>query len=228
MRLLLFDIDGTLIQPNTLGRRVLSDALKQVFGTAGNIDDYSFAGKTDLKIVIDLLSVAGIPLEDIKASLPTLYDQMAFRGQTIFMQDSLAPCLGVSTLLAGLQNRDQVILGLQTGNIEKTAFLKLEAAGIDPQLFRIGAFGSDAVDRNDLLPVAWKRASAQLGWQFGGKETAVIGDTPGDITCAKAHGAMSVAVASGYHGIDSLAQCDPDYLLNDLSATTAIVDMLTQ
>jgi phosphoglycolate phosphatase-like HAD superfamily hydrolase len=226
MRLLLFDIDGTLIHSNGAGRVALVYALEQTFGTAGPVDTYAMDGKTDPRIITDLLAAAGFNSADIEARLLMVYQLMTEKGATCFSEKGIIPCSGVVSLLAALSKREDVVLGLLTGNISDTAPLKLAAAGIDPTLFRVGAYGSDAIDRNLLPAVAIQRASQLTGYPFTGSETVVIGDTPADILCARAGRAKAVAVATGRHSLTTLAQYQPDYLLENLGDTATILGIL--
>lgn len=228
MRLLLFDIDGTLVRSNGAGKAVMMDALLSVFGTSGPSEGYQMAGKTDPLIIHDLLGSAGLSKDAIEAGLPAVYDLMATRGRERFGPHVIFACPGVPTLLQALAARDDVLLGLLTGNIELTAPLKLAAAGIDPTLFRVGAYGSDAIDRNHLPPFAWRRAAELTGLAFDGPSTVIIGDTPADIACARNNGAVSVAVASGSYSATTLAEYQPDHLLETLADSDAFLQLLTQ
>lgn len=227
MRLLLFDIDGTLIKSSNAGRQVLKQSLNEVYGVIGPIDEYSFAGKTDLKIIRDLLGAAGLEEGQIAIGLPDLFSCMAERGRILFFQDNLESCMGVLDLLREVHSRPEFVLGLQTGNSKSTAPLKLAPSGIDPSYFRIGAYGSDSADRNDLLPIAWQRASDNMKLNFSGVDTVVIGDTPADIECAKVNGAYSLAVASGTYSAETLGKYQPDIVLSDLSDTNFVVELMS-
>jgi phosphoglycolate phosphatase-like HAD superfamily hydrolase len=129
-------------------------------------------------------------------------------------------------LLAALSQRQDVLLGLVTGNIKETAPLKLAAAGIDPAQFRLGAYGCDGMDRNQLPAIAMQRATDLTGYSYSGKNTVVIGDTPADILCARAGRATAVAVASGWHATHTLTRYQPDHLLENLSDTHTVLDIL--
>lgn len=226
MKLILFDIDGTLIRSHGAGRETMSLALTEVFGTAGPIDDYKMSGKTDPRIITDLLLAAGFNNGQISDKLPDVYRLMTENGRAIFHERDMQPCPGVLPLLAVLRQQPDVILGLVTGNIDGTAPLKLSAAGIDPVQFRLGAFGSDSLDRNHLPGIAIQRAIDLTGYPFTGNNTVVIGDTPADILCARAGKATAVAVASGWHAAHTLARYQPDHLLDNLSNTQKVLDIL--
>lgn len=225
-RLLLFDIDGTLLRSNGTGREMLGASMRAVYGTAGPIDSYEFGGRTDRRMVLDLLMAAGWEISAIEARLPNLYAEMCRQSQRLFGDGRLTPCPGIVELLYALQQNTDVLLGLLTGNIVDTAPLKLRAAGLDPGLFRVGAYGSDTVERDDLLPIAWQRATKMSGLAYSGASTVIIGDTPADILCARSGAARSVAVATGWYTWERLSQCGPDYIFDDLSNTERVLDVL--
>ena len=225
-RLLLFDIDGTLIRSNGAGRLTLAYALEKLFGTTGPVESYNMSGKTDPRIITDLLTAAGISGKEVENRLPAIYELMAEHGQDIFAEKGIAPCVGVIELLAQLNAREDVLLGLLTGNAQLTAPLKLAAAGIDPLQFKVGAYGSDAMDRNDLPAVGIARANQLTGGQFDGNNTIIIGDTPADILCARAGKATAVAVASGWHSATTLADYQPDHLFDNFGDTGTVLQAL--
>ena len=226
MRLILFDIDGTLIHSNRAGRAALVYALEKIFGTAGPADSYQMAGKTDPLIITELLQAAGIPPAEVEPQMERVYELMAQRGQTLFWERGIKPCAGVPALLEALQRRDDILLGLVTGNARITAPLKLAAAGLDPALFRVGAFGSDDGNRNRLPALAMHRAAELSGASVNGADTVVVGDTPADILSARASGSRAVAVATGIHAAPTLAQCNPDHLLDNLADTKTVLQIL--
>jgi phosphoglycolate phosphatase-like HAD superfamily hydrolase len=226
VRLLLFDIDGTLIKGDQAGRLAMGAALEYVFGTRGSLDTYSMGGKTDLGIVSDVLIEAGLNQEEIDSKIAYFYKVMAEFAHEIYPTRAIDACPGVQSLLVQLRDRDGVLLGLLTGNAQTTAPLKLAAAGIDPDQFVVAAFGSDNVDRNNLPAIALHRANAMMEEIITGENVAIIGDTPADVACARAGGATAIAVASGWHTADTLLQYQPDYLFADLSDTAAVLKVL--
>ncbi len=225
-RLILFDIDGTLIRSNSAGRAAMAFALTKVCGTAGPLETYHMGGKTDPRIITDLLMAAGCNPEEIQSKLPVIYDLMTAHAFETFPSKGIQVCLGVPELLAALDGREDVVLGLLTGNIVSTAPLKLTAAGLDAGLFRLGAYGSDHMDRNQLPFIAMQRASELTGQPFDGTNTVIVGDTPADILCARAGRATAVAVASGWHAADTLAKYKPDHLLENLGDTDKVLAIL--
>lgn len=226
MRLILFDIDGTLINSSGAGRATIAYAMKEVFGTAGSLESYPFSGKTDLQIISDVLGEAGVPAGEIKEKIEVLYEVMALEGRSLFTDDGIRACPGVPELLSALRSNRAVMLGLLTGNVSQTAPLKLAAAGIDPNDFKVGAFGSDAKERNDLPRIAWQRAEQATGRGFDGAHTVILGDTPADIACAKVSGSKSVAVATGHHTVAELQKHAPDFLFENLRDTEDVLKIL--
>lgn len=226
MKLILFDIDGTLIRSHGGGRAALQAALEEIFGTAGPIDTYRMGGKTDVRIITDLLTAVGVPPAVFMPQLSAIYELMVTKAEEIFPDKKMVQCPGVFELLVALNQCEDVVLGLLTGNNHLTAPLKLLAADIDPRQFRVAAYGSDAADRNDLPAIAWKRAKELTGCDFDGKNTVIIGDTPADILCARAGQATAVALASGWHAASTLAQYRPDYLFDNLVDTEEVLAAL--
>ncbi|MDT8306361.1 MAG: haloacid dehalogenase-like hydrolase [Anaerolineae bacterium] len=226
MQLILFDIDGTLIALSRAGRTVLAGALRTVFGTAGPIDNYSMAGKTDALMIHDLMGAAGFAAATIETRLEEVFEEMAWQAPAVFARFEMRPCGGVPELLEALRRQNDVLLGLLTGNNRRIAGLKLQAAGLDPLLFPVGAFGCDHRDRNRLPGIALARAQALMGEAFVPEETVVVGDTPADIVCARSSGARAIAVATGGYSAATLATYDPDLLLYDLADTDSVLGSL--
>jgi phosphoglycolate phosphatase-like HAD superfamily hydrolase len=130
---------------------------------------------------------------------------------------------GIGALLDALEPRPDVVLGLLTGNLAAGARAKLSAAGIDPDRFRVGAFGSDHERRNELPCVAQRRAREQLGVDVDALDIVVIGDTPADVDCGRAVGARTIAVATGGYSVDELRVHGASATFGDLSDTDAVV-----
>lgn len=227
MKLILFDIDGTLIRSRGAGRAALTAALEEVFGAAGPVESYRMDGKTDPRIITDLLTATGLAAEQITPRLPQVYQVMAEKALRIYPTRQMRICAGVNPLLAQLRQHPDALVGLLTGNAALTAPLKLETAGLDPAQFRLGAYGSDHMDRNQLPAIAMERATQLTGRSFTGENTVIVGDTPADILCARAGGATAVAVASGWHSVDTLETYHPDHLFPTLTDTKAVLRALT-
>ena len=230
MRLILFDIDGTLLLTDGAGRRAIERALVDVAGTAGPITDYRFDGKTDPQIVRDLLVLAGHPAATSEAQVRAvcdhyvghLSDELAKPTQTTRVM------VGVRALLDALEPVEtdgRAMVGLLTGNVERGAALKLRSAGIDPARFRVGAYGSDGAHRPDLPAIAQRRA-ADLGATIAGSDVVIIGDTPDDVRCGRPIGARTVAVATGWFDVAALSAAGATHVFADLSDTARVLEAL--
>ncbi len=228
MRLFLFDIDGTLVWAHGAGRIALTKAMTAVYGTPPTYEEYDTRGKTDPRIVVDVMRAAGVPDDVISARLPSCFE--AYVRQLDALIDDGHPVQtmpGIPELVRALASRDDSLVGLLTGNIEPGARAKLRPTGLLPH-FRVGAFGSDDADRRRLPAIARERARVLTGHDFPCDQTFIIGDTPLDVDCACACGARSVAVATGQHTYDELAACAPDMLFADFSDVDAALHALTR
>lgn len=226
MRLFLFDVDGTLVATRGAGRRAMIRALLAVYGVTGPTEAYDSRGKTDSRIVSDLMGAAGLGPTEIAARLPAFYDryieelsaEIGDGGQVALMP-------GVGELVRRLSEHPRAVVGLLTGNIESAARIKLAPTGLWPY-FRLGAYGSDDADRSRLPAVAVQRAESLVGQPISPEHVLVIGDTPLDIGCARASGAVAVAVATGQYSLEELAACSPDFLFPDLSDVLRVMAAL--
>ncbi len=243
-RLVLFDIDCTLIDAHGAGGRAILRAISDVYGVEGELGDYSFHGRTDPGIIADLAGLwgGGEPGEVIGRyegeTQPQVVHDLAERlGTPAAVVDRLVDvCIaryvellrdeitrvevetlpGVKELVTALAADRRALVGLLTGNVVEGARLKLEPTGLFP-LFKVGAYGSDSALRADLPAVAVARAEALDGRLYAGKDIVVIGDTPADIECGASLGVTAVAVATGRHTVDDLAAHAPDHLFADFS-----------
>lgn len=222
-RLVLFDIDGTLLSAGGSGKRAFRDALVEVFGTPGPIDGYSFAGRTDPQIARELLAADGVDAERIDAGMDALWEAYLRRFEREIAAAEVRVLPGARALVDRVEAAGNgVVLGLLTGNVREGARLKLERAGLGFRRFRVGAYGSDHAERPELPAVAVARAEALTGHAFRGKEIVIVGDTPFDIACGEHLGVRTIAVATGGHGEDELAACAPDHLFGDLADTERV------
>jgi phosphoglycolate phosphatase-like HAD superfamily hydrolase len=223
-RLVLFDIDGTILWTDGAGRRAVFRALEEHFGRSGP-DDHRFDGKTDPQIVRELMRHAGVDDAAIDARLDEVLERYFTLLETelsgIEAHEHVFP--GVRELLDALEARDDVVLGLLTGNIEAGARAKLAAVGIAPERFVVGAFGSDHHDRPELPEIARRRAEEVLGHPVRGGDVVVIGDTPADVACGTGIAARAVAVATGSYSRADLEACGPHAVFETLSDTDAVV-----
>jgi phosphoglycolate phosphatase-like HAD superfamily hydrolase len=224
MKLVLFDIDGTILRSDGAGKRAIHRALLEVFGATGPADHH-FDGKTDKQIVRELMRLEGHGDEHIDASMQRLLDlYVGYLDEELAASTGRAHALpGVPELLDALEARPDVILGLLTGNLERGARAKLTAVGIDFDRFLIGAFGSDHEHRPELPAIARSRTKGQLGIDIRGEAMVVIGDTPADLTCGRSLGANAIGVATGRYSVDELMRHEPVAVFRDLSDTTTVV-----
>ena len=221
-RLILFDIDGTILNTDGSAARAFRRALEEVFGTSGPTRGYSFAGRTDPQIAIDLLTMAGIERWRIERDLESVWDRYTgyLTAELASVRARVYP--GVRELIGRLTAETSALIGLLTGNTREGAGLKLRSAEIDTDIFRIGAYGSDHPDRRELPAIAIERAEQVSGHRFAGKSVVIIGDTPSDISCGEHLGVRTIAVATGTFSAAELRACGPDYLFEDLSELGAV------
>lgn len=226
MKLVLFDIDGTILWSDGAGRRAMTEALTTVFGGAGPTD-YHYDGKTDPQIVRDLMRASGHTDETIDQRIAPLMEHYLGGLERELASGRRAHVFdGVRELLDRLEERGDVVLGLLTGNLRAGAAIKLQAAGIDIGRFRVCAFGSDHHARGELPGLAQRRAKEELGLEIPGDHIFVIGDTPADIECGQAIGARAIAVATGRYTPEELARHHPYALFSSLADTQAVLRVI--
>ena len=224
-KLLLFDIDGTLLDTGGAGLRALRSAFLETFaeqGTNGSeFPDLDLAGSTDSGIVRHLFSLFRIELtaENESAFYDTYLARLDRELAGRKAEGRLLP--GIRELLHHLRDNTGHVLGLLTGNIARGAWKKVAWFDLDG-IFEFGAFGDDHHDRDRLGPVALERAAGHAGIRFDPAETFIIGDTPKDIRCARACGARAVAVATGHSSRESLEEHHPDHLFDDFADLDAV------
>jgi phosphoglycolate phosphatase len=224
VKLVLFDIDGTILLTDGAGKRAIHRALIDVFGGSGP-EDHRFDGKTDPQIVRELMRMIGHEDAHIDERMDRLLEQYV-----VYLREELAAGAagvrvmpGIPELLDALEARQDVVLGLLTGNLAAGARAKLEAGGIDPDRFRVGAYGSDHELRGELPAVAQRRARELLNLSVEGNDIVVIGDTPADIRCGASVGARAIGVATGHYSVAELEAHSPAAVFDDLSRTEAVV-----
>ena len=223
-RLVLFDIDGTLLWSDGAGRRAIHRALIDVFGATGP-EDHRFDGKTDPQIVRELMSVVGHDDAHIDSRMPELFERyvVALRVELRDPAHCAKSLPGVNTLLDVLSRHGDVTLGLLTGNLIEGARAKLKAVGIDPTMFLVGAYGSDHELRPELPAIAQRRAREELGLEIPGRDVVVIGDTPADVECGRDIGARAIGVGTGRYPVDVLLAHGAFAAFPDLSDTDAVL-----
>jgi phosphoglycolate phosphatase-like HAD superfamily hydrolase len=226
VKLVLFDIDGTIMLSAGAGGRAVRRALVEVFGAPGP-EQHRFDGKTDPQIVRELMSLAGHGAEQIDARMPALFERyLAYLNDELQVSAAAGGIRimpGIFDLLDALEARDDVVLGLLTGNLAEGARAKLSAGGINPDRFRVGAYGSDHEVRGELPAVAQRRAYEQLGLSFSGRDIVVIGDTPADLQCGVAIGCTAIGVATGMYSLEDLREHQPAAVFENLADTPAVV-----
>jgi phosphoglycolate phosphatase len=222
-RLLLWDIDGTLISTGAAGHRAIERATAERFGGTGDLDGVEIAGRTDTGIAHQILAKYGEPIteESMRAFLDIYLDLLA--QELPRSQGQVLP--GVLELLKRAENRPETVLGLLTGNLRRGAQLKLEHYQLW-HFFAFGAFADDHHDRNELGTFALTRAHEATGQEFLPEQVDVIGDTGHDIACGKAFGARTIAVATGSWPRKRLAEYAPDFLFDDLSNADDVIATL--
>jgi phosphoglycolate phosphatase len=227
VRLFLFDVDGTLVTARGAGREAFNRALREVFGTVGPAEvGYDFRGKTDPRILHDLMSAAGFSRAEIDGRAATFFAAYVRDLADIIGDGRRVEVMpGIPELVRMLAERDDAVVGLLTGNVEAGARVKLASTGLWPY-FRLGAFGSDHSDRRALPAIACARARALTAREFPFDRVTIIGDTPLDVDCARACGARAVAVATGFYAYDDLAGCAPDVLFKDLGDVARVLALL--
>ena len=223
MKIVLFDVDGTLLWTDGAGRRAIHRALRDVLGIEHPAASFRFDGRTDPEIVRLLAAAAGREhgpgvVGDVLARYVTLLDDELSRPGH---KTTVYP--GIFELVAALERRPDCVVGLLTGNVAEGARLKLRSGGLDIARFRVGAFGSDHEERSELPPIAQRRARETLGVDVEGKDVVIIGDTPADVTCGRAIGARSIGVATGSYAVDDLLAAGADAAFADLSDTPAVL-----
>jgi phosphoglycolate phosphatase-like HAD superfamily hydrolase len=224
-KLVLFDIDGTLLWPDGAGRAAMKIGMQQVYGTSGSIEEYKFLGHTERETVFALLREAGLSEAEIEAGWEHLPGAMetALIESIRERRHNIRPCPGAHQLIQSLAQRSDVLLGLITGNFKETAMLKLQTAGFDPAVFTVAAYGHISADRADLPPVAVKQAQALTGKTYSGSQIVIIGDTPSDILCGRRLNARSLVVLTGWVSREVLEEHHPDGVFEDLSDTETVI-----
>ena len=225
-KLVLFDIDGTLVLTGRAGIRAMNRACEEVIGHVGALDGIPVAGRTDWIILHDALGAIGHALDDdLFARLRDAYvghleEAIAEPGEGV---KAVMP--GIRPLLDTLAARPDVFLALLTGNFERSARIKLAHFDLW-RYFRCGAFGDDAADRNALVPFALERANGCGLEAIPPESIFVIGDTPHDVACARAVGAVPIAVATGTFTVDQLRASGAGIVFEDLSDADAVLRVI--
>lgn len=229
-KLLLFDIDGTLVSvERTASRAMLRRVVEEVFDTTLPQDFvFQLGGKTDYQIMTETAERLGIPTRYVQERRTKIYDILTEHTTPLSNPEQMRVLNGVKELIATLEQHEDVTLGLLTGNIKPTAYLKLRPHDLEHS-FRFGAFGCDHIGRAELPPIALDRANTHLGRpSFTFENTVIIGDTLNDIRCAKAHDIKVVAVATGHDSAETLQRAGADVVVENFANTQAMVRLLRE
>ena len=227
MKVVLFDIDGTLLRTDGAGRRAMEQALFTVFGAHGD-PEYRYDGKTDRQITREQMRWAGVSDDVIDARMHDVFALYAERlaqelasgtEQAVLMQ-------GIPPLLERLGAHEEVTLGLLTGNIEAGARQKLRAVQLAWEQFLVNAFGSDHEQRPMLPSVAQQRAAQLLGREVPGERMVIIGDTPADIHCGRSLKVRAIGEATGRYSVPELLAHNPADVFETLADTDAVVESI--
>jgi len=223
MKLLLWDIDGTLLLTGFRGQDVMHQVGRRLFSPRFSLDKTELGGQVDLALFHHAMRLAGCePTDACWAQFRSEF-VIALRTALRESADAFRVMPGVVELLGALHERDDVTNGLVTGNFREAAYAKLEAAAIEHTLFNPTAFGCESHDRNDLVRLAMERS----GNGYHGKNVIVIGDTVRDVACAKANGVFAFAVATGPHSREQLQAAGADVAVKDLSDPSPLFELLT-
>jgi phosphoglycolate phosphatase len=223
--LILFDIDGTLLLTQSAGIKAMHDAGRELYGAQFTVDGVEFSGRLDTLIWQDLARINRVSAD------AAVHDEFrAAYGRHLGLRlerDRSAKLLpGVPELVHHMHQQPNVTIGLLTGNYPETGRMKIMHAGLDPDLFAVAAWGCEGSCRRDLPPIAMARHREQHGGAIRGEHVVIIGDTPHDIDCAKAHGCRSIGVATGMFSIDQLRDSGADLAVADLTETISICEWM--
>lgn len=223
MRLVLFDLDGTLIRtPKSKDDVAYPEAFKKVYGIDTNIGIIEHSGMTDQQIIIDVMKKNGLDEPAVRRKLKECTEALINSFNKSIGGEEILLMPGVRELPEEL-NRNKVLMGLVTGNLEAIARTELKKAGIN-KYFKIGGFGSDGFKRTDLVRLAIKRAKEEYKMIFD--DVFIVGDTPRDIAAGKKVGIKTVGVATGNYTMQQLKNAGADFVFGDLRNTKKILNTI--
>lgn len=222
--LVLFDIDGTLLRTEGVGVAAMLRAFTQLHGERGfSFEGVEIAGALDGLLFARMMAEHGLPADDAAhAEFQRIYGEELARAMT---PERVRRMPGTVALVTALRESGAAV-GLLTGNYEHTAHLKITVAGFERAHFPFGAFGADGPSRRHLTPVAIGRANTLLGRDFDPACVTIIGDTPHDIDCAKAHGCRAIGVGTGPYSPERLRESGSDLAVADLAETGRLLDFM--
>jgi len=225
MQVCLFDIDGTLINSGGAGGAAMLAAIQEEFGASGPLYDIPAAGRTDRAIAFDVFNAYDLPFSELsyRQFLDCYLKLLPTHLKACEPMGLVFP--GMPETLDLLSQRDDIVLGLLTGNFREAAYLKLEHYGMHHH-FDFGGFGDKFTSRNDVAKEALGHVLERLGNDFDPADIWVIGDTPADVECARSIGANVVAVATGIYSAEELEPSEPDHLFDDFSDLNRFLNLL--
>lgn len=223
IRLILWDIDGTLIRTDGLGRRATCLALEQVYGTAGAVMTHHFGGKPDLRTLRELLLPEGITEQTIFDLLPQYMEAVSSIMSAIAPDHNVRALPNGVELVRGLHQSASVVQGIVTGNVQTIAPVKLGVAGYDMAWFSVGAYGNESENRADLPIKAIERASVLHQSDFAPHEVLIVGDTVMDVHAARANHLPVCIVRTGYETEEAIVASQPDFILDDLTSFETVL-----
>ena len=223
-KLVLFDIDGTLLYTAGAGRRAMIGSIEHLYGVCDAVDGVDFLGRSDLYILRRALANAGVAPEDLTAAVAATKTEYLRILPGALEESKTGRALdGVMGILEGL--KDGIQVGLVTGNFRESAFMKLEHYGLD-SYFSTGGFGDDTEERSEIVEEAIRRCECLAGVRYAAADVYVVGDSPLDVLAGRAVGVQTVAVASGWTSYEELAGYQPAFLFIDLSDVPAFLEVV--
>ena len=233
LRILLWDIDGTLIRSLRIGayKDYTVPVLEEIFGTSGQLTTMRVSGMTDLQIIAEALRDEGYTHHDIRERIHELSQRLTEEARRVTGNGKpfFEVLPGVRETLEVLDRHPRYRSALLTGNIEPMAYLKMELVGLEQFFSLPGAFGDESHERKDLPALAAERISQYLRMELAPEQFIVIGDTPNDIGCAKHFRARAVALGTGrFYSTEELLACEPDAFIPDLSNSDLVLETLAQ
>lgn len=223
-RLVLFDIDGTLISSSGHGVAAMMEAYTAVWGKSPVGVEYSMSGKTELGISHELMGLLGFSRQEVDQKLPHFWERYPEALRRHLSPGRVTVHAGIRELVQRVGADERMVLALLTGNCEAAARIKVQAADLDG--FELGAYGQHHERRDQLPAVAAQLAQERHGIAFEGQAMVIIGDTPNDILCGRAWGAKAIAVATGRFDMQQLAEHEPHHLFEDFSQVDAVLEAI--
>lgn len=225
-KLVLFDIDKTLVHGSNAHKNAFIAAFKNVYNVIGSQEDINPHGKTDQQIITEVLKIKGLTLDSIKRKIKECIRTIVEVYNETSKNDEIKILEGVKELLTEL-DKHKFLIGLVTGNIESIARSKLTKVNLN-QYFKLGGFGSDPHnDRSDLVKLAIDKAEREFGFKYNGKNVFLFGDAPFDMQAGKEGGAITIGVTTGIFSKEELVKAGAQYILPNLKDTDKILKIMS-